>query len=113
MPRALRLRCLILAPLALLAIAGTAVAKPQIAILGLEVIDKTGSPTPTDAQVAEELTQQLRARAKTSGPYILSPLGEKELIDEKLLKSCDDEKPTCMQVIGKDLTADVMMYGHI
>jgi hypothetical protein len=107
----LRLSCLTLA--ALLLFGGVALAKPQIAILGLEVIDKSGSPTPADAQVAEELTQQLRARAKTSGPYSLAPNGEKELIDQKLIKQCDDEKPTCMQSMGRDLAADFLMYGHI
>ncbi|HEX4456102.1 MAG TPA: carboxypeptidase-like regulatory domain-containing protein [Kofleriaceae bacterium] len=107
----LRLGCLTLA--LLVCLGGTAFAKPGIAILGLEVIDKSGSPTQTDAQVAEELTQQLRSRAKTSGPYLLVANGEKELIDEKLIKSCDDEKPVCMQGIGKDLSADILMYGHI
>ena len=107
----LRLSCLTLA--ALLLFGGVALAKPQIAILGLEVIDKSGSPTPADAQVAEELTQQLRARAKTSGPYSLAPNAEKELIDQKLIKQCDDEKPTCMQSMGRDLAADFLLYGHI
>src|SRR5580704_7071846 len=107
----LRLSCLTLA--LLLSLGGVALAKPQIAVLGLEVSDKSGSPTPADAQVAEELTQQLRARAKTSGPYSLAPNAEKELIDQKLIKSCEDEKPTCMQAIGKDLPADFLMYGHI
>src|SRR5580698_1845659 len=107
----LRLSCLTLA--LLLASGGIALAKPQIAVLGLEVSDKSGSPTPADAQVAEELTQQLRARAKTSGPYSLAPNAEKELIDEKVIKSCDDEKPTCMQGIGKDLGADFLLYGKI
>jgi hypothetical protein len=107
----LRLSCLTLA--LLVCLGGSALAKPGIAILGLEVIDKSGSPTPADAQVAEELTKELRSRAKTSGPYQLVANGEKELIDEKLIKSCDDEKPTCMQGIGKDLAADILMYGHI
>jgi len=107
----LRLSCLTLA--ALLLFGGVALAKPQVAVLGLEVIDKSGSPTPADAQVAEELTQRLRERAKTSGPYSLAPNAEKELIDQKLIKSCDDEKPSCMQSIGKDLAADFLLYGHI
>ncbi len=107
----LRLSCLTLA--LFLSLGGVALAKPQIAVLGLEVSDKSGSPTPADAQVAEELTQQLRARAKTSGPYSLAPNAEKELIDEKVIKSCDDEKPTCMQGIGKDLGADFLLYGKI
>jgi hypothetical protein len=91
----------------------TAIAKPQIAVLGVEVVDKAGNPTPQDTQVAQELTKELRARAKTSGPYALDPGGDKELNDEKLLRSCDSEAQACMQLIGKDLAADFLMYGHI
>jgi hypothetical protein len=91
----------------------TAIAKPQIAVLGVEVVDKAGNPTPQDSQVAQELTKELRARAKTSGPYALDPGGDKELNDEKLLRSCDSEAQACMQLIGKDLAADFLMYGHI
>ncbi|HEY3801790.1 MAG TPA: carboxypeptidase-like regulatory domain-containing protein [Kofleriaceae bacterium] len=93
---------------------GAAFAKPQIAVLGLEVVDKSGSPTPTDARVAEELTHELRNRAsQPNGPYSLAPNGDKELIDLTLVKQCDEEKPTCMQGIGKDLNADILLYGHI
>ncbi|HEY1811095.1 MAG TPA: carboxypeptidase-like regulatory domain-containing protein [Kofleriaceae bacterium] len=93
---------------------GAAFAKPQIAVLGLEVLDKSGSPTPTDARVAEELTHELRNRAsQPNGPYSLAPNADKELIDLTLVKQCDEEKPTCMQGIGKDLNADILLYGHI
>jgi hypothetical protein len=108
----LRFSCLTLALLA--SLGGAALAKPQIAILGLEVIDKSGAPTPADAQVAEQLTKELRARAKTGGPYALAANSDRELIDLKLIENCDDEKPVCMQAIGaKDLHADVLLYGHI
>jgi hypothetical protein len=108
----LRLSCLTLAVLMLAG--GAALAKPQIAVLGLEVIDKSGSPTPTDARVAEELTRELRSRAsQPTGPYSLAPNADKELIDLTLVKQCDEDKPACMQSIGKDLNADILLYGHI
>ena len=91
-----------------------ALAKPAIAVLGLEVVDKSGTPTPADTVVAQELTSGLRSRAKAgTGPYQLAAGSDKELIDEKLLKNCDDEKPACMSQIGNELGADVMMYGKI
>jgi hypothetical protein len=95
------------------ALAGAAAAKPSIAILGLEVIDKSGTPSNDDVQFAKNLTEGLRARAKIGGPYMLAPTGDKELIDLKLLKGCDDEKPTCMSSIGGDLNADFLIYGSV
>jgi hypothetical protein len=95
------------------ALAGVAAAKPSIAILGLEVIDKSGTPSNDDVQFAKNLTEGLRARAKIGGPYMLAPTGDKELIDLKLLKGCDDEKPSCMSSIGGDLNADFLIYGSV
>jgi hypothetical protein len=95
------------------ALAGAAAAKPSIAILGLEVIDKSGTPSNDDVQFAKNLTEGLRGRAKIGGPYVLAPTGDKELIDLKLLKGCDDEKPTCMSSIGGDLNADFLIYGSV
>jgi hypothetical protein len=95
------------------ALAGVAAAKPSIAILGLEVIDKSGTPSNDDVQFAKNLTEGLRARAKIGGPYTLAPTGDKELIDLKLLKGCDDEKPSCMSSIGGDLNADFLIYGSV
>lgn len=95
------------------ALAGAAAAKPSIAILGLEVIDKSGTPSNDDVQFAKNLTEGLRARAKIGGPYVLAPTGDKELIDLKLLKGCDDEKPSCMSSIGGDLNADFLIYGSV
>ena len=59
---------------------------------------------------------ELRDRASKpngSRPYQLAPNADKELIDDKLVKQCDDEKPSCMQGIGKDLNADMLLYGRI
>jgi hypothetical protein len=94
-------------------LAGVAAAKPSIAVLGLEVIDKSGTPSNDDVQFAKNLTEGLRARAKIGGPYMLAPTGDKELIDLKLLKGCDDEKPSCMSSIGGDLNADFLIYGSV
>ncbi len=88
--------------------------KPLIAVLGLEVVDPGGTPTPQDTQVAKVLTEGLRSRAKAgTGPFQIAGNSEKELIDEKLLKNCDSEAPTCMAQIGSDLGADLLMYGKI
>src|SRR5512141_3285929 len=109
MTRVLSLACLVLCLLG-----ASAFAKPQIAVLGLEVIDPSGTPTPQDTQVAKELTEGLRHRAlANTGTYMLAPGSDKELIDEKLLNNCDDEKPACMSAIGGQLTADALIYGRL
>ena len=95
------------------ATAGVAAAKPSIAILGLEVIDKSGTPSNDDVNFAKTLTEDLRGRAKVGGPYTLANGGDKELIDLKLLKGCDTEATSCMVSIGGDLGADYLMYGSV
>src|SRR5689334_16845877 len=111
MTRALSLTC---AVLFLVGLSGSAFAgKPSIAVLGLEVIDQSGTPTPADTQAAKELSEGLRARAKAgSGPYQLAPGSDKELIDQKLLNNCDTEAPACMLTISSQLGAEILMYGH-
>jgi hypothetical protein len=112
MTRGFSLTCLVLVLLGLGA--APAIAKPAIAVLGLEVIDQSGTPTAQDTQVAKELTDGLRARAKAgTGQYQLAPGSDKELIDQKLLNNCDDEKPACMAAIGEQLKSDVLMFGRI
>jgi len=110
MNRALTLTCVALLAAAAPAWAG----KPSIAVLGLEVVDPGGTPTPADTQVAKDLTEGLRSRAKAgTGAYSLAPGSEKELIDLKLLNNCDSAAPSCMAVIGANLGADYLMYGKI
>jgi hypothetical protein len=109
MTRALSLTCL-----ALWMVSGSAAAgnKPNVAVLGVEVVG--AEVTAQDTQVAKELTDGLRSRAKAgTGPYQLAPGSDKELIDEKLLKNCDNEAPSCMSAIGGDLGADWLIYGRI
>ncbi len=112
MMRAFSLTCL---ALVLLAFGGApASAKPMIAVLGLEVADPSGTPSAQDTQVAKELSDGLRARAKAgTGQYQLAPGSDKELIDQKLLNNCDTEAPTCMSTIGNQLGAEVLMFGKI
>lgn len=86
--------------------------KPTVAVLGLEVVDPTGQIDQATTAVAKDLTDALRSRAKLpSNPYAFQPGSEKELIDEKLIKNCDNEALACMSQIGKDLGADFVIYG--
>jgi hypothetical protein len=86
--------------------------KPTVAVLGLEVVDPTGQIDQATTAVARDLTDALRSRAKMpSNPYAFQPGSEKELIDEKLIKNCDNEALSCMAQIGKDLGADFLIYG--
>lgn len=89
--------------------------KPTVAVLGLEVIDTSGgSIDQASTTVAHDLTEELRKRAKLpTGPYQLQSGAEKELIDEKLIKNCDNEAIPCMADIGKDLGADLLIYGRV
>jgi len=89
--------------------------KPTVAVLGLEVIDTSGgSIDQASTTVAHDLTEELRKRAKLpTGPYTLQFGSDKELIDEKLIKNCDNEAIPCMAEIGKGLGADFLVYGRV
>jgi len=85
--------------------------RPRIAVLGLEVTSAVDVRT---TELAHDLTEGMRARARLgSGPYAYAPSSERELIDEKLIKQCDNEAPSCMAEIGKELDADVIVYGKL
>lgn len=90
-------------------------AKPTVAVLGLEVIDTSGGAIDqASTTVAHDLTEELRKRAKLpAGPYQLQSGSDKELIDEKLIKNCDNEAISCMAEIGKDLGAEFLIYGRV
>ena len=65
MTRALSLTCLVLLALVGLG-SGEALAKPKIAVLGLEVLNPNGGALdPAATTAAKELTDQLRQRART------------------------------------------------
>lgn len=99
-------------PLVLLLLAGTAAAKPKVAVLGLEV---TGTIDQQSTGVAHDVTEGLRQKARSGGgnPYQLASSSDRELIDEKVLKNCDSEGPLCMSDIGRDIGADVLIYGKL
>ncbi len=102
----------IYASLVLIALwSATAVAKPSVAVLGVEV---TGDVDQAATTAARDLTEGMRSRAKiASGPYQMAPHSNRELIDEKVLHSCDTEEAPCMAAIGKGLNADVLVYGKL
>jgi hypothetical protein len=108
-------RALLFACLALLSLGGVAWGKPKIAILGLEVIPgPSGAVDPTVTQAARDITTDLRQRVQSdASPYTLAQNSTRELTDEKLLMSCDNEAASCMAVIGAGLSADFLLYGHI
>jgi hypothetical protein len=90
-------------------------AKPKIAILGLEAAPgPSGAVDPAMTQIARAITKELRQRAQAAAsPYALAPNSNKELTDEKLLMSCDNEAASCMAAIGAGLAADVLLYGRV
>jgi hypothetical protein len=97
--------------LLLAALSSAAVAKPKVAILGLEVI---GSLDPEQVKLAKQLTIGLRERASAgAGPYELAPNSDKELVDEKLMNNCGNEALVCMSPIGLAMRADFLMFGNI
>jgi TolB-like protein len=111
MRKALSFACLVL-----LCLGGAAwAAKPKIAILGLEVIPgPSGAVEPAVTQLARDITTDLRQRVQSdASPYTLAQNSTRELTDEKLLMSCDNEAASCMAVIGAGLSADFLLYGHI
>jgi hypothetical protein len=89
--------------------------KPRIAILGLEAPASAGGAVDPGAQlIAREITRELRERVQSpASPYVIAPNSNKELLDEKLLMSCDNEAPECMVVIGAGLASDVVLYGRV
>ena len=101
---------------ALICAAGVAHAdKPKVAVLGLEVAPgPAGAIDPGAVLIAKEVTRELRLRVQTPAcPYQMAPNSSKELLDEKLLMSCDNEATDCMALIGVALASDVVLYGRV
>jgi hypothetical protein len=114
MTRALSLTCLAFLAAGLASSTASAGNKPTIAVLGLETSDAGRAPTPVDTNFAKELTDGLRSRTKLgTGMYVYAPGSDKELIDLKLINSCDSEAAGCMSKIGESLGADLLIYGKI
>ncbi len=88
--------------------------KPSIAILGLEVIDSGGGLDEKSTKVAKDLTDALRGRATVgTGPFTLAAGSDKDLLEMKMLSSCDNEATACMAAIGLELAADKLLYGKV
>jgi hypothetical protein len=89
--------------------------KPRIAVLGLEVAPgPAGAIDPGAVLIAKEVTRELRQRVQAPAcPYAMAPNSSKELLDEKLLMSCDNEAIDCMVLIGVALASDVVLYGRV
>jgi hypothetical protein len=89
--------------------------KPRIAVLGLEVAaGPAGAIDPGAVLIAKEITRELRQRVQAPAcPYAMAPNSSKELLDEKLLMSCDSEAVDCMVLIGVALASDAVLYGRV
>jgi hypothetical protein len=92
----------------------TAEAKPSVAVLGIEVISKSGRVDAKTTNIAKKLTAELRRRASMgNGPFQLAPNSDKDLLELKLLSDCASEGRGCMSKIGADLKADRLLYGKL
>jgi hypothetical protein len=92
----------------------SAQSKPTVAVLGLEVIDDGTGIDPQTTDLARNLTEALRAHSRLDrSPYRLAPNSDKELLELKLLSGCANEAKECMARIGRDLSADWLIYGKI
>ena len=82
--------------------------RPKVCILGVEVV---GDGIDVESiKVGNNLTNALRVRPNaTPTPYQITPNCNKELADEKVIKNCGSEDPSCMSAIGTDLGADVLI----
>src|SRR5450432_1560814 len=87
-------------------------ANKKLAVLGIEAVDDGAGSQKKTTELAKTLTESLRSKVTTSTGYDLAPNSAKELAELKLLSDCLDEGAECMAAIGKDLNADVLLYGH-
>ena len=88
--------------------------KPTVAVLGLEIKDDGSGIDERTANVARILTDQLRSRAGSGGPYKIAPGSEKELVDALLFANCTSSSDLgCMVRIGNDMATDYLIYGNL
>jgi hypothetical protein len=89
----------------ILALASVARAEdPALAVLGVEAVD-----VPHD--LAQGLTDALRQRAAATQGLRILPA--KDLVEMKMVFSCDELAPACMAQAGKSLGADKLLYGTL
>jgi len=84
------------------------VVKTPFSLEVLEIEPRTDVARP----FAEQLSRALRAAA---GNYDAIKLGTgtHNLIDQKVLVSCDDEAPACMAKVAHNVHADRIVYGAL
>jgi PEGA domain len=91
---------------------GVASAKPKIAVLGLEVLDKTNLKPSVEA--ARQLTDGMRQAAKVpGGPFDLADNSSREFFDEKIINGCESEQRDCLIKIAGNFGAAGLMYGKL
>ena len=94
-------------------LAQTAVAKPKVAILGIEVTGG-GATDEKTIEAAKQITKGLRREAsRPSGNFDVAPDSDKDLLEIKMLSDCSDEGRRCMSEIGQDLGAQRLIYGKL
>jgi hypothetical protein len=109
-----RIVALAVALLGLVAASRPALAKPAIAVLGIEIVSSGAKVDEATTRRAMWLTEALRHRAAlASGPYELAPNSDKDLLELKLLSGCADEGRDCMAAIGRELGAERLLYGQL
>jgi hypothetical protein len=90
---------------------GIASAKPKVAVLGLESLDKTNAKPSVEA--AKAITEGLRAAANAGGPYEVAPNSQREFLDEKIINQCESEQRECLLKIAGNFGATALVYGKI
>lgn len=88
--------------------------RPDVAVLGIQVVLDSPGEDKRAAALGKVLTRSLRAQAADGdGPYALAPNAERDLLEIKLLSGCGSEARGCMSQIGRDLGADRLLYGKL
>jgi PEGA domain len=90
---------------------GVATAKPKVAVLGLEVLDKANAMTSIDA--ARQVTEGMRLAARASGPYEVADNSQREFVDEKVINQCTSEARDCLLKMAGNFGATALVYGRL
>jgi hypothetical protein len=89
-------------------------AKQRIAILGVEPIDSDKTTQGRTARFAKLLTEGMRNQVTTGATsYDMALNSQRDLTEVKLVSDCLDESVGCLASIGRDLRADILVFGHI
>jgi len=92
-----------------------ALAKPTLAVLGVEAIDDSGDARKQNetTELARLLTEALRTRAQAARSSFESANNDRDLVEVKLLDCPDDADLKCMSKVGADLGAKRLIYGSL